>query len=91
MVDRSEAHTNVKGCVEKFKHPTIREEERVRNIAHTMETLGEYNKSHDNYCCRCQKTVEETVNDDENNYIYYHVLTARSLPTSMDVQHKKRQ
>jgi hypothetical protein len=56
-------------CVETFKHPTVREEERVRKIAQAMETLDEYNKSHDNYCCRCQKTVEETDNGDESKYV----------------------
>jgi hypothetical protein len=57
------------GCVETFKHPTVREEERVRNIAQAMETLDDYNKLHDNHCCRCQKTVEETDNGDESKYI----------------------
>ena len=35
------------GCVENFKHPTVMEEERVRNTAQAIETLDEYNKSHD--------------------------------------------
>jgi hypothetical protein len=47
----------------------VREETRGRNIAQATETLNEYNKSHDNYCCRYQKTVEETDSGDENNYI----------------------
>jgi hypothetical protein len=47
----------------------VREAERVRNIAHAMETLDEYNKAHGSYCCRCQKTVEESDNGDESKYI----------------------
>jgi hypothetical protein len=55
------------GCVETFKHPTVREEERVRNIAQALETLDKYNMTH--YCCRYQKTVEKTDKGDENIYI----------------------
>ena len=72
------------GCVETFKHPTVREEERVRNIAQAIETLDKYNMTHDNYCCRCQKTKVMRITT------YYHVLVARNQHTSMDVQHKKR-
>jgi hypothetical protein len=47
----------------------VREEERVRSLAQAIETLHEYDKTYDTYCCRCQKIMKDTHNGDENNYI----------------------
>jgi hypothetical protein len=57
----------------------VREEERVRSLAQAMGTLGEYNNTHDTYCCRCQKTVEEMDNGDKNNYILSCAICTKSV------------
>ena len=66
------------GCVETFKHPKVREEERARNITSSMSTTAadirrQWGK----------QTTEMRVTP------YYHVLAARSQPMSTGVQYKK--